>query len=97
MTRYVCLMNFTEKGIASLTSSVARAAAFREAAARVGGTVESQYWTIGAYDGVFVLNAPDEATAAALSLELGSGGHVRTCLLRAFDSEEFAGIVAKVS
>ena len=70
---------------------------FCAAAERVGAKVESMYWTLGAYDGVLVLNAPDDATAAAVVLELGKGNAVRTNMLRAFDAEEFGNIATKIS
>ena len=96
MTRYVVLLNFSKEGVGAIKSSVDRAREFRAAAAKVGASVESQYWTLGEYDGVFVLSAPDEATAAALVLELGRRSSVRTTMLRAFDEAEFKTIVEKV-
>lgn len=97
MTRYVVLLNFTEKGIAGVKESSARSQAFRTAAEKAGATVESLYWTLGAHDGVIVLSAPDDATAAAVVLELGRSNAVRTSMLRAFDAEEFGSIVNKIS
>ncbi len=97
MSRYIVLVNFTEKGAASVKESPARAEAFRAAAGRLGATVESVFWTLGPHDGVIVLSAPDEATAAAVGLQLSKAGNVRTCMLRAFDETEFKGVVAKVS
>ena len=97
MVRYVVLLNFTEKGIAAVKESPVRAGAFRAAATKVGATLESLFWTHGPYDGVFILNAPDEATATALVLELGKGNNIRTCMLRAFDADEFQNVVDKIS
>ncbi|MCH7591502.1 MAG: GYD domain-containing protein [Planctomycetes bacterium] len=97
MTRYVVLLNFTEKGIGGIKDSVQRSAAFRASAEKAGATVESLFWTLGSHDGVIVLSAPDDATAAAVVLELGRGNAVRTTMLRAFDAEEFSGVVAKIS
>ncbi len=97
MTRYVVLLNFTEKGIAAVKDSASRAGQFREAAASAGATVESLFWTLGPYDGLLVLSAPDEATAAAVVLQLGKTNQVRSCMLRAFDAEEFKAVVDKVT
>lgn len=96
MCRYVVLLKFTERGVAEIRESVDRAAAFREAASKAGAAIDSQFWTIGPYDGLLVLRAPDEATAAALVLGLSREANVSTCMLRAFDSEEFKGVVAKM-
>jgi uncharacterized protein with GYD domain len=90
------LLKFTDKGIATVKDSPSRAEAFRAAASKAGAVVESQFWTLGEYDGVLVFQAPDEPTAVGLALELGRHGNVRTCLLRAFDAAEFKGILSKM-
>ncbi|MHC4444365.1 MAG: GYD domain-containing protein [Planctomycetota bacterium] len=97
MTRYVMLLNFTDKGLANIKDSPARSEAFKAAATKAGAMVESIYWTLGPYDLVVVLSASDESTAAALALDLGKLGNVRTTMLRAFDNSEFTNIVNKVS
>ena len=97
MVRYLVLVSFTEKGIAAAKESPGRAEAFRAAAARSGANVESLYWTLGPYDGMVVLSAPDDATAAAVVLELAKTGKVRTTMLRAFDAGEFKTVAGKLS
>lgn len=96
MARFIMLHKFTDQGIAKIKDSPSRVAAFRSAAAKAGVTVEAIYWLMGEYDGLVVLNAPDEATATALALDLGSHGSVRTHLLRAFDESEFRVILGKM-
>jgi uncharacterized protein with GYD domain len=39
------------------------------------------YWTLGAFDGVILMEAPDEATVTAAMLHLGSLGSVRRSAL----------------
>ena len=95
MTRYVMLLKFTEKGLANAKESPARAAAFKAAATKAGANVEAQYWLLGEYDGISILNAPNEATATGVALNLASLGNVRTCLCRAFDEPEFKSLLAK--
>ena len=41
------------------------------------------YWTVGKYDIVTVIDAPDEQSFAAFGYALGSAGNVRTQTLRA--------------
>jgi uncharacterized protein with GYD domain len=96
MLRFVMLLKFTDKGIATIKESPSRAEAFQAAAAKAEAVVESQFWTLGEYDGVLVLRASDELSAVGLALELGRHGNVRTCLLRAFDAGEFKGILNKM-
>jgi uncharacterized protein with GYD domain len=97
MVRYVVLLKLTESGIASIRDSIARAEGFRSEVAEAGGRLESVYWTVGPYDGMFVLEAPDEATASALVLGLGESHSVETCTLRALDSGEFKAVLDKMS
>ncbi len=96
MVRYVVLLTLTEKGIAAVKDSPNRAESFRAAAAKAGVSIETLFWTVGQYDGMIVLNAPDEAAAAAVVLELGKGNHTRSCMLRAFDADEFRNILGKM-
>ena len=43
----------------------------------------------GAYDGMLIVEAPDEQTAAALFLSLAQHGNVKTQTLRAYERAEF--------
>lgn len=97
MVRYMVLLNFTEKGLAGIKDSVSRSESFRAAAAKCGASVEDIYWTQGTYDGMFILTAPDETTAAAVTLDLSRKSNVHTRMLRAFDAKEFQEIAAKLS
>jgi uncharacterized protein with GYD domain len=96
MARYALLMKYTDKGIAAIKDSPARAADFKNAAAKLGVTLESIFWLQGEYDGLIVLAAPSEEAVSALTLQLASKGFVRTCLCRAYDEVEFKAIVAKM-
>ena len=95
MVRYVALFQFTENGIKNFSETVGRANAFQKLAQKAGASVKAQYWTAGSFDGVLVLEAPDETTALALFAKLGSLGNVRTQSLRAFDQTEMETILAK--
>jgi uncharacterized protein with GYD domain len=61
---------------------------------KFGGHVVSLFWTVGAYDLVAVVEAPDAETITASLLRLGALGNVRTTM-RAFRQDEMTGIVAK--
>ena len=96
MIRYVVLLKFTQQGESKINDSPQRAKAFKDKAAKLGASVEAQYWTVGPYDGVLVFSAPDEATAAGLILGLGRDANVSTCMLRAFDAAEFQSVLGKM-
>jgi uncharacterized protein with GYD domain len=61
-----------------------------------GECIEQVYWTVGPYDLVTILQAPDDESLAAMLLELGTGGNLRTTTLRAYDREEMSGIIQRL-
>ena len=54
------------------------------------------YWTVGPYDLVAILEAPDDESATAFLLEVSSAGNIRTTTLRAYDREEMSGILERL-
>jgi len=58
--------------------------------------IVEEYWTMGAYDGVVVMEAPDDETMSAFILKVGSLGNVKGQTLRAFRRNEMEGILAKI-
>jgi uncharacterized protein with GYD domain len=90
------LANFTEQGIKSVKETTRRAEAFREKARKMEVTVKEIYWTLGKYDVISVLEAPDEATVTALSLSLAKLGNVRTQTLPAYSAPQMGAILGKV-
>ena len=97
MPTYVNLITWTEQGVRDFKDSPKRARAFTDAAKQMGCRVRSVYWTLGPYDIVSTVEAPDDETATALALRVASLGNVRTTTLRAFDQGEFTQIVKKLS
>ena len=95
MPKYVSLVNWTDQGIRDAKSSVDRAEAAQAAAAAMGGSFDI-YYTVGAYDIVTVAEFPDDETATAFLIQLGSLGNVRSSTMRAFDLSEMRGILAKL-
>ena len=96
MARFVVLMNFTEQGIKSVKESPQRAAQAKAAFKAKGVELEQVWWTLGSHDVVAILSAADGLDLAAVLLELGGAGNVRTTTLRAFDEAEFATVLSKL-
>lgn len=96
MGTYIALIDYTDRGVAAIGESPLRAEAFVAKAAEMGAQVKAQYWTFGGHDGVVVLDAPDDETAAALFLSLGKSGAVRTQTLRAYDRAGMEEILARL-
>lgn len=97
MATYISLINWTDKGIGQFKSTLERAEAAKQLAAKLGGKLKDIYWTVGPYDLVAISEAPDDESATAFSLALGSQGNVRTTTLRAFSGEDMRRIVAKAA
>ncbi len=95
MATFVTLIAETQRGEEQIRDTTARAASFRDKAKELGVTVREQFWTMGAYDGVVIFDAPDDETASALLLHLASRGSVRTQTLRAFDAAAMEKIVKR--
>jgi len=96
MATFIALGNFTDQGIRSVKDSTKRADAVREQAKKYGATLKEIYWTLGRYDVVTVIEAPNDEAATAFALAVGSAGNVRTESLRAFSKEEMNGILGKL-
>lgn len=97
MATYLVLCNFTEQGIRNVKETTNRAEAVRKLAREFNVNVKEIYWTLGAYDVVTIMEAPDEASVTALGLAIGQMGNVRTQMLRAFNAEEMRSVVSKLT
>jgi uncharacterized protein with GYD domain len=95
MPTYVVLMNWTDQGVRTARETVHRRDQADALAEKHGAKIEQVYWTVGPYDLVCVIEAPDES-ATAMLLELGSGGNLRTTTLRAYDRDEMQGIIQRL-
>jgi len=94
METYIILSKYTEKGVASIKDSPARAQAVRKAVEAAGGKWLGFYLVMGQYDLVIIIQAPNAQVAASLLLSIGAQGNVSTQSLRAFTEDEFRGLVA---
>ena len=97
MATYVMLAHFTERGIMNVKNTAQRAEEFKLMAIRHGAAVRETFWTLGQYDVVVIVQAPDEMTMTALGLSLGTLGFVRTQTLRAFSEAEMQTILRKMA
>jgi uncharacterized protein with GYD domain len=93
---YIRLMRFTDQGIRNVKDTTRRAEAEKSEAEKLGCKFTS-YWTFGEYDGVGILEAPNDEAAMEFGLKVGSLGNVRTTTLKAFTEEEIARVVEKLS
>jgi len=97
MPTYIVLGQFTDQGIRNVKDSPKRAEALKALAKKAGGTIKDVYWTLGQYDVVTVVEAPDDVAMTAVLLSTGGLGNVRTQCLRAFNADEMGKILGKMA
>jgi uncharacterized protein with GYD domain len=97
MPTYVSLINWTDQGIRTVRDTVDRTDRATELAEKHGARLVQTYWTVGPYDLVVVLEAPDDESLTAFLLEVSTAGNIRTTTLRAYNREEMSGIIERLS
>jgi uncharacterized protein with GYD domain len=66
-------------------------------AEKMGVKVIEEFWTMGAYEGVVLFEAPDDETMPAFVCKVSSSGNVKTENMRAYCKEEMEGILSKIT
>jgi uncharacterized protein with GYD domain len=95
MPTYISLIRWTDQGIRNLKGSPDRQRQVMQRAEQAGGKV-TIYVTMGEYDSVAIIEAPDDQTAMRHLLALGAEGNVRTTTMKAISQEEFAQVVGSL-
>jgi uncharacterized protein with GYD domain len=93
MPTYVMLTNLTADGVRTLKNNPGRVSEVNAEVEQIGAKVLAQYATLGQYDFITIVEAPDEKTMAKVSVELGSRGTMTSQTLSAIPSEDFAGSI----
>ncbi|MGF6757783.1 GYD domain-containing protein [Paraburkholderia sp. GAS334] len=96
MATYIELVNWTDQGARTAKDTIKRANAFKEVAAGMGVKVLSVQWTLGPYDIVITVDAPDDETVTRMGLMLALQGNVRSTTMRAFGEEEMGRIIGGI-
>lgn len=91
---YVVLSNFTESGRTDIKGTSERLNRLAPVGAKLGVKVVANAITMGQYDVVTIMEAPDDATIAKVIGTVLSRGFVTTQTMRGFTIEEFAQITA---
>jgi uncharacterized protein with GYD domain len=86
---YIMLTRLTSDGVKTIKDNPSRVQEVNKEVEQIGVKVLSQWATLGEYDFVTVVEAPDEKTMAKLSIEMGSRGSVMNETLTAIEAQEF--------
>ena len=93
---YVVLINWTAQGAAEASNTLKRATSAANTLKSLGGRMKTTLWTIGPYDAVSIIEAPDDETVTAFALAMCEQGSVRTTTMRAFDRNEMTAIFKRL-
>ncbi len=88
MPTYVMLTNLTPEGVRTLKNNPNRVGEVNKEVEAIGVKVLAQYATLGRYDFVTIVEAPDDKTMAKVSVELGSRGTMTSQTMAAMPAEE---------
>ena len=89
MPTFIMLTKLTPDGVKTLKDNPTRVQEVTKEVEQLGVKVLNQWATLGEYDFVSVVEAPDERTMAKLSVEMGSRGTVQNETMIGIDVEEF--------
>jgi uncharacterized protein with GYD domain len=84
------LTNLTAEGVKTLKNNPTRIQEVNKEVEQLGVKVKDQWATLGQYDFITIVEAPDDKTMAKVSVELGSRGTMSSQTLAAIPVEEFA-------
>jgi len=90
MPTYVMLTNLSAEGVRTLKNNPGRVAEVNKEVEQIGARVIAQYATLGQFDFITIVEAPDAETMAKVSIELGSRGTMTSQTLSAMPAEDLA-------
>ena len=89
MPIYILLSKLSQQGVATLKSNPDRLREVNRDVEELGARVLHQWATLGGFDFVNVVEAPDTATIARVSVALGARGSTKIETLPALPIDEF--------
>jgi uncharacterized protein with GYD domain len=93
LSSYIILWNWTDQGIRNAKDSPQRYDTFKKDLEKAGGKLVGGYYTLGKYDGVVILEAPNGEVVMKIMLSTASLGNIRTKTLKAIPHEEGAKLM----
>ena len=78
MPKYLMLSTLSEQGLKTLRANPERVREVNRDVEEMGAKVVHQWFVLGPYDFVNIIEAPDASTIARISVALGARGSVHT-------------------
>jgi len=97
MAKFLIRASYTAAGAAGVLKEggSGRAKAIDALVKSVGGSVESMYWAMGADDFFGIVDVPDTAAAAAISLTVGASGAASVTTAQLLTAAEVDDVVSR--
>ncbi|MCW4052511.1 MAG: GYD domain-containing protein [Candidatus Thorarchaeota archaeon] len=95
MPTFVMLGNLTKDAIKKMGEEGKRQKQAYELAESLKCEVKALYYTMGEYDWIAIIDAPDNETALKGAIQLSAGGASRTKTMLAFPAEDVAKMTAE--
>ena len=89
MPTYILLTTLTPEGVQTVKNNPGRIKEVSREVEQLGASVKAQWATLGQFDFVNIVEAPDDQTMARVSLELGSRGTAKYQTLTAIPVDDF--------
>jgi len=89
MPTYILLSTLTAQGVQTLRANPDRLREVNRDVEELGAKVLHQWATLGPFDFVNVVEAPDDATIARVSVSLGARGSAKLQTMAALEIDEF--------
>ena len=93
MPTYIMLTTLSPEGVQTIRNNPGRIREVNREIEQLGATVTAQWATLGEYDFINIIEAPDERTMARISVELGSRGTGKYETLVGIPIDDFIGLL----
>jgi uncharacterized protein with GYD domain len=94
MPTYVNLVTYTDQGVRNIKDGPKRLDTAKKLLKDMGGELKAVYLTLGAYDLVTVVEAPNDETVAKFVLTIASAGNIRTVTMKAFPEADYRKLLS---
>ena len=95
MPTYIMLSTLTPEGVQTVKNNPARIREVNKEVEQLGATVKAQWATLGHFDFVNIVEAPDASAIAKVSVALGARGSVHTESYEMLEVEDLLKLLAE--
>ena len=95
MPTYIILSNLSDQGLQTLQANPERLREVNKDVEELGAKVLHQWFLLGPYDFVNVIEAPDATTVARVAIALGARGSTRMQSFEAIEADQLLSTLAR--